>query len=455
MTDRRTSDRIIWLLLAASFVVILNETIMGVALPTLMIDLSINAPTVQWVTTGFMLTMAVVIPMTGWLQERLRTTTVFTLAMTLFSIGTLIGAIAPSFPVLLGARIVQACGTAIMMPLLMTTILVLVPIENRGQMMGRISVVISLAPAIGPTASGFILQFFSWHFLFWFVLPIALVALVLGRIWMSDVNEPRAVPLDVTSVVLSAVGFGGLIYSLSQIGEGRTSVPTFGLLGVAIVALALFTLRQLSLVKQGRPFLDITAFRSRTFAISVGMLMISFGVLIGVFTIWPMFLQQVRQLPTLAIGLMMLPGGLAMGVAGPVVGRLFDRLGARRLVVPAAAVMAAMLVGMALVGPDTPVAVLVGLHLILSFALCFMTTPLFTGGLNALSPSNTATVLPSSARSNRSPARRGRRCSSRSWPVGRPRWRPAARTRCWRSTAVSTRRCGSRSCSASASLRLA
>ena len=160
--------------------VILNETIMGVALPRLMVDLSVDARTGQWLTTAFMLTMAIVIPTTGFLLQRLSTRTVFGLAMGLFSAGTLLAAISPGFWLLLLARIVQASGTAVMIPLLMTTVLTLVPVERRGVVMGNISIAISVAPAIGPTISGLVLQFLSWRFMFVLVLPIALAALAYG-----------------------------------------------------------------------------------------------------------------------------------------------------------------------------------------------------------------------------------------------------------------------------------
>lgn len=205
-----TRDRsVIITLLVATFVVILNETIMGVALPRLMIDLQVSARTGQWLSTAFLLTMAVVIPTTGFLLQRLRTRTVFVLAMGLFSAGTLLAAVSPGFWLLLPARIVQACGTAIMLPLLMTTILTLVPIERRGVVMGNVSIAISVAPAIGPTVSGVILHFASWRFMFVVVLPIALAALFFGARRLVNVGDQGHRKLDVVSVVLTVPAFGG------------------------------------------------------------------------------------------------------------------------------------------------------------------------------------------------------------------------------------------------------
>ena len=222
------SRRIIGTLLVAAFVVILNETIMGVALPRLMADLSVDARTGQWLTTAFMLTMAIVIPTTGFLLQRLSTRTVFGLAMGLFSAGTLLAAISPGFWLLLLARIVQASGTAMMIPLLMTTVLTLVPVERRGVVMGNISIAISVAPAIGPTISGLVLQFLSWRFMFVLVLPIALAALAYGLRTLTDVGEAGHQKLDPLSVVLSVPAFGGIVYGLSQLGQESAAGSSVG-----------------------------------------------------------------------------------------------------------------------------------------------------------------------------------------------------------------------------------
>lgn len=191
------SKLLIGILVIAAFVMILNETIMSVALPTLMVDLEITATTAQWLTTGFLLTMAVVIPVTGYLFQRFTLRQVFVTAMTLFTVGTLLAASAPGFELLLLGRITQASGTAIMLPLLMTTVLTVVPAHKRGAMMGVISIVIAVAPAVGPTISGVILDSLNWRWMFWLVLPIALVAFGIGTTLVKNVprrDGPRSIP---------------------------------------------------------------------------------------------------------------------------------------------------------------------------------------------------------------------------------------------------------------------
>ena len=202
---------LIGVLVISAFVMILNETILSVALRDLTVDLHVPTSTVQWLTSGFLLTMAVVIPTTGFLLERFTPRQVFLASLALFSAGTLLSALAPGFGVLLVGRVVQACGTAVMLPLLMTSVMRLVPADKRGATMGTITIVIAVAPAVGPTVGGAVLASLGWRWMFWIVLPLALGALLLGALWMRLDAETRPVPLDVVSVPLSALGFGGLL----------------------------------------------------------------------------------------------------------------------------------------------------------------------------------------------------------------------------------------------------
>ena len=378
---------VILILLIATFVVILNETIMNVALPRLMTDLNISAGTAQWLATAFMLTMAVVIPVTGFLLQRLSTRTVFLLAMSLFSAGTLLAAIAPGFVPLLLARVVQASGTAIMLPLLITTVLTLVPEHMRGAVMGRVSIVISVAPAIGPTISGLILQTLSWRFMFLFVLPIALAALVDGARTLQNVGTPRRLSLDVLSVPLSALGFGGLVYALSKSGAGGLSDPAVSVpLAVGGLSLAAFLWRQLALARTGEPLLDLRAFRFPLFSLGVGLMVIAMMALFGGMILLPLYLQNLRGLNTLQTGLLLLPGGLLMGLLAPNIGRLYDRIGPRPLVVPGTVLMTLVLLGLGRIDAATPVPALLALHLTLSVGLALLFTPVFTSALGPLPP---------------------------------------------------------------------
>jgi MFS transporter, DHA2 family, lincomycin resistance protein len=387
----RESVTIIVTLLVATFVVILNETIMNVALQRLMVDLRIDAPTVQWLSTGFMLTMAVVIPTTGFILQRLSTRAVFMLAMGLFSGGTLLAALAPGFEVLLLARIVQAGGTAIMLPLLMTTILTLVPVERRGAVMGNVSIAISVAPAMGPTVSGLILEHFSWRFMFVFVLPIALAALAIGAKYLTNIGETEKTRLDALSVLLTVPAFGGVVYGLSQIGggqgaQGGPGAPALIALAVGVVAMLAFVLRQLKLQKSDAPLLDLRAFNFRMFTVSVLLLVVAMIALFGAVILLPLYLQEIRGLKSLETGLALLPGGLAMGLLGPFIGRVFDKVGPLPLTVTGSVMMVASLWQFSMLDAGTPVWWIVALHVVLSLGLALLFTPAFTTGLNPLPP---------------------------------------------------------------------
>jgi DHA2 family lincomycin resistance protein-like MFS transporter len=380
---------VITVLLVSTFVVILNETIMSVAIPHLMDDLGVEASAAQWLTTAFLLTMAVVIPITGFLLQRFTTRAVFITAMSLFSAGTLIAAIAPGFEVLLVARIVQAMGTAIMIPLLFTTVLTLVPETSRGRVMGNISIVISVAPAVGPTISGLILSVLDWRWMFILVLPIAVIALVLGALRIQNVTEPRKTPLDFVSIVLSAIGFGGLVYGLSNLGEveGGISSPSGWVpLAIGALGLALFILRQLQLQRKDRALLDLRTFKSSGFSLSIGMIMISMIALFGTIILLPIYTQSVLGLDALTTGLLLLPGGLVMGFLAPFVGRFYDKFGPTVLVVPGSIVVSGALWFMTMLTADSSIWMVLAAHVVLSIGLALLFTPLFTSGLAALSP---------------------------------------------------------------------
>ena len=391
-------NRVIWLLLAAAFVAILNETTMGVAIPHLITDLGITAVAAQWLTTAFMLTMAVVIPITGFLLRRFPTRVMFIAAMSLFSLGTLIALVSPGFPTLLVGRVVQASGTAIMMPLLMTTIMNVVPPHARGRMMGRVSMVIALAPAIGPTMSGVLLDTLGWRWIFGIVLPIALAALAVGAIWIRNISETMREPIDALSVVLSAFGFGGVVYGLSQIGgaaahggsaaeEAAGTAATTTLivsLAVGVIALALFAWRQIALQTRGVPLLDLRVFRSANFSLSVaqfGLLSISF---FGAITIIPLYMQNVLEFSASVTGLVVLPGALLMGLAGPVVGRLYDRFGPRVLLFPGSIIASGVLWMFTTFDQNTPIWLILIAQTALSLGLAMSFTPLFTASLASL-----------------------------------------------------------------------
>ncbi|TYK51210.1 MDR family MFS transporter [Actinomadura decatromicini] len=374
---------VVRLLVLATFVVILNETIMINAIPRLMTDLRVSEQAAQWLSTAFMLTMAAVIPVTGWFLQRVSTRRAYATAMGVFLAGTALAAVAPMFEVLLLARIVQASGTAVMMPLLMTTLMTVVPEKDRGRVMGNVTMAISVAPAMGPAVSGLILQLGSWRLLFAAVLPIAALITWRGLGKLENVGEPQLSTIDWFSVVAAAGGFGSLVYGLSRFGEGGAALPT-AIVVTGLVLIAVFAARQLRLQRRGTPLLDLRILRHPTYALSLLLMSLGFMAMLGSMILLPIYLQNLRGLSPLQTGLLVMPGGLAMGLIGPTIGRLFDRFGARVLIVPGSVGIGLALAGFTQISLTMPYWQVLGLHALLMISLATTFTPVFTLGLGAL-----------------------------------------------------------------------
>ncbi len=376
---------VIRLLMLSTFVVILNETIMLNAIPRLMADLRVTEQAAQWVSTGFMLTMAAVIPVTGWFLQRVSTRAAYATAMGVFLTGTALAAAAPTFEVLLLGRITQAVGTAVMMPLLMTTLMTVVPERDRGRVMGNVTMAISVAPALGPTVSGLVLQHGSWRMLFLLVLPIAGTVTWFGLRRLENVGQPHDGTIDWLSVMMAAIGFGGLVYGLTQFAEGGAGRSVVFVVG-GLAAVGVFVLRQLRLQRSGSPLMDLRTLRHATFAKGLILMSVAFMAMLGSMILLPLYLQNLRGLSPLQTGLLVMPGGLAMGLLGPIVGRLFDRFGGRVLVIPGSFGILAALAGFTQVSMTMPYWQVLGLHMLLMLSLAAVFTPVFTIGLGALPP---------------------------------------------------------------------
>lgn len=376
---------VVRLLVLATFVVILNETIMINAIPRLMADLDVTERSAQWVSTAFMLTMAAIIPVTGWFLQRVTTRRAYAIAMGVFLAGTALSAVAPSFAVLLLGRVIQAGGTAVMMPLLMTTLMTVVPEADRGRVMGNVTLAISVAPAMGPVLSGLVLQVGSWRWLFVLVLPIAGAVTWLGLRKLDNIGELQTGAIDWSSVAFAALGFGGLVYGLSLFEPDNIATPAL-LVAAGLALIGVFTIRQLRLQRTGAPLLDLRILLFGTYTKALVLMSIAFLAMLGSMILLPLYLQNLRGLSALQTGLLVMPGGLAMGVLGPTIGRLFDRFGGRVLVIPGSIGVAAALAGFTQISMTMPYWQLLILHILMMVSLAAAFTPVFTLGLGALPP---------------------------------------------------------------------
>lgn len=379
---------ILAVLVSTAFVMMLNETTVAVALPAIMADYSISATTAQWLLTGFLLTMAVVLPTTGWMLERFTTRSVFTFAIVAFLIGTIAAALAPTFIVMLLARVAQAVGTAVVMPLLMTVAMTLVPAPRRGTIMGLIAVVMAVGPALGPTAAGTVLSFTSWHGIFWVMVPLVAIAGAIGMVKLTNIGTPRRATFDLLSAILSIFAFGGLVYGLSSIGiiieGGQAAVTTLIILAIGIVGLGLFIWRQLVRGKHDRALLNLRPLAVRNYTLSLIVLMGLMAAMLGVLNTLPLYLQGSLLVTALVTGLVLLPGGLLEGALSPIAGRLYDQFGPRPLIIPGMITVVGSLFWLATVDEHASVWLLVTIHVLFSVGLAGLFTPIMTTALGSL-----------------------------------------------------------------------
>ena len=316
-------------LLSGAFITILNQTLLGTALPPIMKDLQVSESTVQWLQSIFMLVNGIMIPITAFLIERFTSRQLFLTAMIIFAAGTLLCAVGPEFTTLLIGRVLQAAGAGIMMPLMQTILFLLFPVEKRGTAMGLFGLVIAFAPAIGPTLSGVLVEHLSWRSVFYVVLPIAIIIIITSYFLLKNVTETTHPKLDIASVILSTLGFGGLLYSFSSVGEaGWASIQFLLPLIIGIIALVIFIRRQLKLKE---PMLEFRVFNYGIYTLGTVLSMFVFGVLIATNIILPLYMQNMLQFSALESGLVLLPGAILMGIMNPVTGYLFDRFAGKWL----------------------------------------------------------------------------------------------------------------------------
>ncbi|MGG1573076.1 DHA2 family efflux MFS transporter permease subunit [Fictibacillus sp. NRS-1165] len=381
-TSSYKQSTIVALLLAGSFIAILNQTLMITAIPPVMEEMSITANSAQWLTTVFMLVNGIMIPVSAFLLERFSTRQLFITAMSVFAFGTLVAAMAPNFGTLLLGRVIQSSGAGVMLPLMQTVFLMIFPVHKRGAAMGLIGLVISFAPAIGPALSGWVTSHYSWRVLFFIILPIALIDILVAYFALKNVTEVTKPKVDAVSIVLSSVGFGGLLYGFTSAGNyGWTAKGTMISLLVGAAALVLFITRQLRLE---HPMLEFRVFTKGIFPITVSIGMITFMGLIGAETIIPLFMQNMRGFTAFEAGLALLPGALITGMMSPITGRIFDRIGAKWLALTGLIIITLSSFAFSFLGPATSFTYITVLYGIRMFGLSMVMMPAATAGLNQL-----------------------------------------------------------------------
>ncbi|RXJ02534.1 DHA2 family efflux MFS transporter permease subunit [Anaerobacillus alkaliphilus] len=373
---------ILAVLMVGAFIAFLNNTLLNIALPAIMADFHVEAPTVQWLTTGYMLINGILIPATAFLIQKYSVRRLFIVAMGLFTLGTILAGAAHIFPLLLMGRMTQASGSAILMPLLMNVMLVSFPVEKRGTAMGFFGLIMMGAPAIGPTLSGWIVEHYDWRMLFHFLTPIAIAVFIGGLLLLKDKKEKSDIRLDIYSLLLSSVGFGSLLYGFSSAGnKGWESPLVYGTIIIGAVSLVVFILRQ---KKQEKPMLNFGVFKYPMYALSITISMVIAMALFSGMILTPIYVQTLRGISPMDAGLLMLPGALIMAVMSPITGRLFDKFGGRVLAIMGLAIITITSYYFSQLTFETTYMHLIVLYSIRMFGMSMVMMPVSTNGLNQL-----------------------------------------------------------------------
>lgn len=372
------------ILFVGAFVSFLNNSLLNVALPSMMVDLGIqDYSTIQWLVTGYMLVSGVLIPASAFLMTRFSNRSLFITALAIFTAGTALAAFAPNFGVLLAGRMVQAAGSSVMGPLLMNVMLVSFPREKRGTAMGVFGLVMITAPAIGPTLSGYIVEYYDWRLLFEMILPLAIISLLLA-IWKSEnvMEQNKHARIDYLSLVLSTLGFGGLLYGFSSVSaDGWTDTVVITTLLVGTISLIVFIVRQLKL---DEPLLDLRVYKYPMFALASVIAIVNAVAMFSGMILTPAYVQNVRGISPLESGLMMLPGAIVMGIMSPITGRLFDKYGPKTLGITGLSITAISTYMLANLQIDSTYTYIILVYTLRMLGMAMVMMPIMTNGLNQL-----------------------------------------------------------------------
>ncbi|TDL99016.1 DHA2 family efflux MFS transporter permease subunit [Macrococcus brunensis] len=377
-----TIPKIITALMIGMFIAILNQTLINVALPVLINDFGITTSTAQWLTTGFMLVNGILVPISAFLIQRFTYRQLFMTAMMFFTVGSLICAIAGNFPMMMVGRLTQAVGAGILMPLGTNIFMSIFPPDKRGAAMGMMGIAFILAPAIGPTLTGWVIQNYHWNVMFYGMFIIGAIALLIGSVWFKIAQPTHNAKLDIPGVIFSTIGFGSILYGFSEAGnKGWDSPVVDSTIIIGLIFVGLFVYRELSMKN---PMMDLSTLKYSGFSFTTLINIIVTMALFGGMILLPIYLQSIRGFSPLDSGLLLLPGSLLMGLMGPIAGRLFDKVGIKPLAIFGLAIMTYATWELTKLNMDTPYSHILGIYILRSFGMAFIMMPIMTAGMNSL-----------------------------------------------------------------------
>ncbi|MCM3764945.1 DHA2 family efflux MFS transporter permease subunit [Neobacillus niacini] len=371
------------ILMLGAFIGLFGETALNMALTNVMEQFSIKAATAQWLTTGYLLTLAILVPISALLMKWFSTRQLVIGGLVISMAGAVLAAVSPNFVILETGRIVQAVGTGIIMPVMVSVLLIIFPVHKRGVVMGIMGLVITLGPALGPTLSGVVISTLGWHYIFWISAAFYVILTLAATLKIVNVGEITKPKIDGLSIVLSTAGFGGLIYGLASMAGAPFTTPIVWVpLLIGIMALVLFGVRQKTMDK---PMINLSVFSNSMFTLGTAMMFLSILVILSVGILLPMYLKGSLLFSAAVAGLLLLPGNAVNVIMSPIVGTLFDKIGPRKLtIVGSIIVLIGNIMFAATISATTPAWQIIAAFMVLFFGLTMVTIPAQTNGLNAL-----------------------------------------------------------------------
>lgn len=365
-----------------TFMGIVSETALNVAFPILMREFNVVGATIQWLTTGYLLIVAILVPISPMLVKRFPTKRLFQTAALIFTIGTIFCGLATNFPLLLTGRLIQATGTGISLPLMFNIILALVPINKRGVVMGMAGLVTSFAPALGPTYGGIIVTTLGWQWIFILLLPIAVASITLGSYSIITIRKLEKIPFDFLSIGLSAVAFSGIIYGFSIAGEmGWHYQNVYIALVIGAIALTAFIFRQ---IKLENPLVNLRVFKYPTFIIGLSNVFLVMMLILSFSFLLPIFNESVFKVNATTAGMMMLPASVLSALMAPIAGRILDAKGPKKLITAGTFISLLAVLGFFLFTDTLQPYSVILLHMLLLLGASMTFIPSQTNGLNHL-----------------------------------------------------------------------
>jgi len=370
-------------LMLGAFVGLFGETALNMALTNVMDEFFVKPGIAQWLTTGYLLTLAILVPVSALLVKWFTTRQLVVGGLVLSMAGAVLAALSPSFAVLLIGRIVQAIGTGILLPVMINVVLLIFPIQKRGAVMGIVGLVITAAPALGPTLSGLVISTLGWNYIFWFSAILYVILIIIGAPVMSNVSDITKPEIDIISILFSTIGFGGIIYALATMAE--LSISSTGVwvpLVIGILAILLFGVRQMTMAQ---PMVNIRVFKYPMFSLGTLSMFLSILVILSTSILLPMYLKGALYYSALVAGLLLLPGNAVNFAMSPFVGAMFDKIGPRKFIITGyICVVIANVMFLTTISATTPVWQIIVAFMILFFGLTMTTMPAQTNALNQL-----------------------------------------------------------------------